>query len=45
VEISGGNHAFFGWYGNQTGDNAATISRELQQNQTVTASVQLLEKL
>ena len=45
VEISGGNHAFFGWYGNQTGDNSATISRELQQNQTVTASVQLLEKL
>ena len=45
LEISGGNHAFFGWYGNQTGDNAATISRELQQNQTVTATVQLLEKL
>jgi dienelactone hydrolase len=45
VEISGGNHAFFGWYGNQAGDNAATISRELQQNQTVTATVQLLEKL
>jgi dienelactone hydrolase len=31
VEISGGNHAFFGWYGNQSGDNAATISREEQQ--------------
>lgn len=31
VEISGGNHAFFGWYGNQSGDNAATISREAQQ--------------
>ncbi len=45
VEISGGNHAFFGWYGDQAGDNVATISRELQQNQTVSAAVQLLEKL
>jgi hypothetical protein len=45
VDISGGNHAYFGWYGDQAGDNAATITRELQQNQTVTATVQLLEKL
>jgi predicted esterase len=45
VEISGGNHAYFGWYGNQAGDNPATISRELQQNQTVTAIIHLLEKL
>jgi len=45
VEISGGNHAFFGWYGDQAGDNIAAISRELQENQTVTAIVQLLEKL
>lgn len=45
VEIAGGNHAQFGWYGSQAGDNAATISREAQQNQTMTAIVQLLEKL
>lgn len=45
VDISGGNHAYFGWYGDQAGDNAATITREDQQNQTVTATVQLLEKL
>ncbi len=45
VEILGGNHAQFGWYGSQAGDNAATISREAQQNQTLTATVQLLERL
>ncbi len=45
VEISGGNHAFFGWYGDQAGDNVANISREFQQNQTATAILQLLEKL
>jgi len=45
VEISGGNHAYFGYYGDQPGDNAATITRELQQDQTVTATVQLLRKL
>jgi dienelactone hydrolase len=42
VEIAGGNHAQFGWYGAQSGDNEATISREQQQNQTVTAIVNLL---
>jgi len=31
VEISGGNHAYFGWYGDQKGDNAATITRGEQQ--------------
>ena len=31
VEIAGGNHAQFGWYGDQGGDNPATITRELQQ--------------
>ncbi len=45
VEITGGNHAQFGWYGNQAGDNTATITRENQQNQTRTATLQLLEKL
>jgi len=31
VEIDGGNHAYFGWYGEQSGDNPATITREEQQ--------------
>lgn len=45
VEIAGGNHAQFGWYGNQQGDNAAKIPRELQQDQIVNATLQLLQKL
>jgi hypothetical protein len=45
VEIAGGNHAQFGWYGDQAGDNKATITRETQQNQILTATIQLLEKL
>ena len=42
VEIVGGNHAQFGWYGEQSGDNPASISRGQQQNQTVTSTVDLL---
>ena len=42
VEITGGNHAQFGWYGPQEGDNPATISREEQQAQTVAATAALL---
>jgi predicted esterase len=45
VDISGGNHAYFGWYGNQAGDNQAIITRESQQNQTITATINLLRKL
>lgn len=45
VEIDGGNHAQFGWYGPQSGDNSASISREQQQNITVNATVQMLSKL
>lgn len=33
--ISGGNHAQFGYYGDQKGDNAAKISREDQQSQVL----------
>jgi dienelactone hydrolase len=40
--IEGGNHAQFGWYGAQSGDNATTISREEQQAQIVAATLQLL---
>lgn len=43
--IEGGNHAQFGWYGPQSGDNAATIPHEAQQAQTVDATVRLLERL
>lgn len=43
IEITGGNHAQFGWYGDQGGDNMATITREEQQNQIFNATLQLLE--
>jgi hypothetical protein len=43
VVIPGGNHAGFGWYGPQNGDNSASISRAEQQAQTVAATVQLLQ--
>jgi hypothetical protein len=45
VEIAGGNHAQFGWYGDQPGDNAAEITREKQQSQIANASLQLLMTL
>jgi hypothetical protein len=38
VPIEGGNHAQFGWYGDQDGDNPATITREEQQAQVVEAT-------
>jgi dienelactone hydrolase len=43
--IQGGNHAQFGWYGEQAGDNPATISPEQQLAQIVAASVAFLESL
>jgi len=43
--IAGGNHAQFGWYGPQPGDNPAEISREEQQQQVVEATLELLESL
>jgi hypothetical protein len=45
VAIAGGNHAQFGWYGPQSGDNPATISRQAQQQQIVEATVRLLRYL
>lgn len=45
VPIEGGNHAQFGWYGDQSGDNPATISREEQQAQVISATVALLAGL
>jgi hypothetical protein len=43
--IEGGNHAQFGSFGAQPGDNMATISRAEQQRQTVAATVQLLQQI
>ena len=40
--VEGGNHAQFGWYGRQLGDDNATISREEQQQATVTAILDFL---
>ena len=45
VQIQGGNHAGFGYYGPQNGDGQATIPREDQQAQTVAATVQMLRDL
>jgi pimeloyl-ACP methyl ester carboxylesterase len=45
VEIAGGNHAQFGWYGEQPGDGQATISHLEQQEQIVAATADLLERL
>ncbi len=43
--IAGGNHAQFGWYGDQAGDNPAEISRIEQQNQIVKATLALLKRI
>lgn len=45
LQIQGGNHAGFGYYGPQNGDGEATISREEQHAQTVAATVQMLKDL
>ncbi len=45
VEITGGNHAQFGDYGDQAGDRPATISREDQQSQAVAATTAVLAML
>ncbi|MFN8439505.1 MAG: alpha/beta hydrolase [Caldilineaceae bacterium] len=45
VAIEGGNHGQFGWYGPQSGDNPAAISRAEQQTQTVAATLALLQNV
>ena len=45
VPIEGGNHAQFGWYGPQEGDYPATISREAQEAQILSATLALLSKI
>jgi len=45
VAIEGGNHAQFGWYGPQSGDNPASIGRDQQQQEVITATLDLLRSL
>jgi dienelactone hydrolase len=44
VRIEGGNHAQFGDYGPQPGDNEATISAEEQRAQAAASALELLER-
>ena len=45
VQVDGGNHAQFGWYGEQSGDLPASISREEQQAQVIQATLELLKQV
>jgi pimeloyl-ACP methyl ester carboxylesterase len=45
VEIDGGNHSQFGYYGFQLGDHRATIPRSEQQAQTKQALVDALNRV
>ena len=45
VEIAGGNHAQFGDYGPQSGDNPATISASEQMDQVVAATLAALQRV
>lgn len=45
VGIEGGNHAYFGWYGDQRGDNPATISRGEQQRAVIDATAAVVNEL
>ncbi len=42
-DITGGNHAGFGWYGKQSGDGDATISIEVQQLQVIQIILSFLD--
>ena len=44
VEIKGGNHAYFGDYGEQKGDGTATITRDEQQTQTLQEIERFIEE-
>lgn len=45
IEIIGGNHAGFGWYGDQQGDGILQISHMEQQKQVVQAIINFLEAI
>ena len=42
--IKGGNHARFGWYGEQEGDLPAQISRDVQQSLVIDAFLSLTRR-
>ncbi len=44
IIIEGGNHSYFGNYGDQKGDKKATISREEQQERTVLEILHFIKK-
>ena len=44
IVIEGGNHAYFGDYGEQDGDGIATITREEQQKQCVEKIIEFIEQ-
>jgi hypothetical protein len=43
IALEGANHAQFGYYGEQAGDGAATITKEKQQQQLVKNTLEALE--
>ena len=45
IEIEGGNHAGFGWYGAQNGDGEALLSQAEQQDLIVQATVAFLQTM
>ncbi len=45
IPIEGGNHAQFGWYGDQSGDNPATMSRLEQQARVLIGAMGLLTSM
>ena len=44
ILVEGGNHAQFGWYGGQSGDKPAQVSREEQQAQVVAAVLHIMQE-
>lgn len=45
IQIDGGNHAGFGWYGEQNGDGILEISKADQQDQIAAATINFLQNL
>lgn len=43
--VDGGNHAGFGWYGEQAGDLPATLEKRIQQDLVVSATIDTLNQL
>ena len=45
IVIKGGNHAQFGYYGNQSGDNPADITAQKQQKQSVDEMIKFIDQI